>query len=86
MTFLTRFPDFLCPDFRLREVLVDQLVPVVSLFSACDILTFILPVVILVLQDKIAAVRQKAINLVRTVLFFSLFQDFALSPTSCLVK
>ncbi|XP_072161391.1 uncharacterized protein [Bemisia tabaci] len=63
MTFLTRFPDFLCPDFRLREVLVDQLVPVVSLFSACDILTFILPVVILVLQDKIAAVRQKAINL-----------------------
>uniref|UniRef100_A0A1B6DIY0 WW-binding domain-containing protein n=2 Tax=Clastoptera arizonana TaxID=38151 RepID=A0A1B6DIY0_9HEMI len=67
-TFLPKLVDFLMTDYewnwRFREELADQLLQCLSLFSPQDICTHVSPVAIVLLLDKVAAVKNKALLLV----------------------
>lgn len=72
MLYLPKLNDFLITDnkwnWRLREELVKQLSEIIHLYQRIDVAQYIAPLLLHLLQDRVAAVRQEAVD---TVSFFA---------------
>lgn len=68
MQYLLKLNDFLITDnkwnWRLREELVRQLSEIVHLYQRIDVAEYIAPLLLHLLQDRVAAVRQEALHAV----------------------
>lgn len=75
--YLPRLSDFLATDnewnWRFREELATQLLEIVTLFNLNDVAQSIAPLSFQLLIDKVAAVRNIALELVKSFRFFSYF-------------
>jgi serine/threonine-protein phosphatase 4 regulatory subunit 1 len=71
--YLSKFDTFLINDnkwnWRLREELVKQLSDIIYLYQRIEVAQYIAPLLLHLMQDTIAAVRQEALDAVSLMLF-----------------
>lgn len=82
MQYLPKLNDFLITDnkwnWRLRHDLVTQLAKIIPLYEYLDVAAYIAPLLLHLMQDKVAAVREVAIEAVSKILcIFCNSVDFA---------
>ncbi|XP_014210093.1 serine/threonine-protein phosphatase 4 regulatory subunit 1 [Copidosoma floridanum] len=72
--YLSKLNDFLVTDskwnWRLREELVKQLSFIIKLYQSMDVAQYIAPLLLHLMQDRVAAVRQEAIHAVATTISY----------------
>ncbi|XP_031781123.1 serine/threonine-protein phosphatase 4 regulatory subunit 1 isoform X2 [Nasonia vitripennis] len=80
MQYLLKLNDFLITDnkwnWRLREELVKQLWEIIHLYQRIDVSEYIAPLLLHLLQDRVAAVRQEALYAVdKTIAYLACHRD-----------